>query len=234
MYGNTLGYNYPWFSGLAMDDTWFKNVWELLHDFGVEATFGDEFQLHPIQVGDRSLMELFSRHYHGSNLVALNVFRQHKKVIHVSCIVLCDGRTINAECLSMIRGHSDKHKLPLQYPTCVDNSLWKAALKMISSSCYTLPTQLGDYVDIPHKSFQWYTGPLGLTLHETINKDNYMVYVLQLGQSSRSGKIFLKTNTVQGSSPLNYYASVTIMNDSSVCLHPWTKSWSPEPMTISI
>jgi hypothetical protein len=76
MYGNILGYDYPQFSGLATDDTWFKNVWELLHDFGVEATFGDEFQLHPIRVGDRSLIELFSCHYRGSDLVALNTFRQ--------------------------------------------------------------------------------------------------------------------------------------------------------------
>jgi hypothetical protein len=48
MYGNTLGYNYDWYSGLTTDNTWFKNVWELLHDFNVGATFGENFQLHPI------------------------------------------------------------------------------------------------------------------------------------------------------------------------------------------
>jgi hypothetical protein len=26
MYGNALGYNYNWYSGLMMDNTWFKNV----------------------------------------------------------------------------------------------------------------------------------------------------------------------------------------------------------------
>jgi hypothetical protein len=91
MYGNILGYNYNRYLGLRMDNTWFKNVWELLHDFNVGATFGEEFQLHPIQEEDQSLMELFSHHYIGSNLASLNVFRQHEKVIHVSCIVLCNG-----------------------------------------------------------------------------------------------------------------------------------------------
>jgi hypothetical protein len=43
MYGNSLGYNYNQYSRLAMDNTWFKNVWELLRDFSVEATFGEEF-----------------------------------------------------------------------------------------------------------------------------------------------------------------------------------------------
>jgi hypothetical protein len=104
---------------------------------------------------------------------------------------------------------------------------------MISLSFYTFPTQLGKYVNAPHKSFQWFTDPLGLTLHETINAGNYVVYILQLGQTSQSGKIFIKLHTVQGSSPLKYYASVTNTNDSTVCLHSWTRSWTPEPMTTS-
>jgi hypothetical protein len=37
--------------------------------------------------------------------------------------------------------------------------------------------QLRDYVDTPHKSFQWHTGPRGLTLHETIDEESYLVYV---------------------------------------------------------
>jgi hypothetical protein len=94
MYGNTLAYDYTWFSGLATNNTWFKNVWELMHDFRVEAAFSNEFQLHPIWVGDALLMDLFSRHYGGSDLSALNIFRQHKKVVHLSCTIMRDGRTI--------------------------------------------------------------------------------------------------------------------------------------------
>jgi hypothetical protein len=88
MYSNYLGCNYNQYSGLPTNNTWFKNVWHLLHDFSVEATFGEEFQLHQIREGDCSLMDLFFRHYSGSDLVTLNVFRQHKKVIHIFCIVL--------------------------------------------------------------------------------------------------------------------------------------------------
>ena len=39
MYGNTLGYNYKKYSPLATDGTWFKNIWELMNDFDVMATF---------------------------------------------------------------------------------------------------------------------------------------------------------------------------------------------------
>jgi hypothetical protein len=59
LYGNTLGYNYESFAVLATDNTWFKNVWELLHDFNVHASFNETYQLHPIRDGDHSLMELF-------------------------------------------------------------------------------------------------------------------------------------------------------------------------------
>jgi hypothetical protein len=187
-YGNTLGYNYNWYSGLATDNTCFKNVWELLHDFNVGATFGEEFQLHPIQEGDQSLMELFSRHYSSSYLASLNVFRQHKKIIHISCIVLYNGRTINTDCFSMTHSHSDRHKFPLQYPTCSDHSLWKVASKTISSPFYTFPMQLGNYMEIPHKSVQWLTCSMRKMLHKTIKADDYVVYIRRPGQTSRSGK----------------------------------------------
>jgi hypothetical protein len=51
----------PWSLGLPLPNTWFKNVWELLHDFNVEATFREDYQLHPIREGDYSLMDIFSR-----------------------------------------------------------------------------------------------------------------------------------------------------------------------------
>jgi hypothetical protein len=100
LYGNTLGYNYNTFSDLVMDGTWFKNVWELLNDFQITAEFGGDHQLFPMRTGDCSLMDLFSQHYHGQELVSLNTFRQHKKVIHVSCIVMSNGRTVDPACLT--------------------------------------------------------------------------------------------------------------------------------------
>ncbi len=60
MYGNSLGYSYNWYSVLATNNTWLKNVWELLHGFDIKATFGEDYQLHPIQEKDYSLMGLFS------------------------------------------------------------------------------------------------------------------------------------------------------------------------------
>jgi hypothetical protein len=176
LYGNTLAYDYEKFACLATDKTWFKNVWELLQEFEVEASFGLDLQIHPMRAGDASLMELFLNYYSGSDLASLNLFRQHKKVIHISCIVLCDGRTIDQECLSMTRGHSDKYIFPLQYPTQADQSLWKAALQLISTTFYKFQSSLGEYTANPHRNYQWSTDQYGMILHRTIDKNSYELY----------------------------------------------------------
>jgi hypothetical protein len=129
MYGNTLNLDYKSYSGLAVDGTRFKNIWELLHEFNVSATFSSKYQISPARIGDSSLMGEFSKHYEGQDLIALNVFHMYKQVVHTSCIVLCNGRTIDRECLTMTPGYSDGHKFPLQHPTTSDWTLWKNALK---------------------------------------------------------------------------------------------------------
>ena len=69
MYGNPLALDYNRFSPLATNGTWFKNVWELLHEYKTHATFGKEMQLLPVRVGDKSIMEeLFSKYYSGQEV----------------------------------------------------------------------------------------------------------------------------------------------------------------------
>jgi hypothetical protein len=128
MYGNPFDLDYSRFSLLTTSGTWFKNVWELLADFNVSATLGDKFHLHPVRLGDSLLMFKFSKHYSGQDLATLNVVHQNKKVIHLSCIVLCNGRTSNKACFTSAPGVSHLHKFPLQQPTWSDYRLWTTAL----------------------------------------------------------------------------------------------------------
>jgi hypothetical protein len=60
MYGNPFDLNYTHFSLLATAGTWFKNLWELLTDFDATATLGNECHLHPLRLGNSSLMFEFS------------------------------------------------------------------------------------------------------------------------------------------------------------------------------
>ncbi len=106
MYGNAFSLDYNRFSVLATNGTWFKNIWELMYEFNTVDSFRADVQIHPVREGDRSLMQEFSQFYSGCNLHALNIYRQYKKAIHLSCMVLCDGRTISKECLSPREGSS--------------------------------------------------------------------------------------------------------------------------------
>jgi hypothetical protein len=227
LYRNTLGYEYKCFAVLATDNTWFKNVWELLHDFNAHASFDEKYQLHPIRDGDHSLMELFSRHYGGPNLASLNVFRQHKNIVHVSCIVLCDGQTIDPSFLSITRGNSNLHKVPLQYPTPQDHALWKSALKLISSTYYMFPTKLDNYINAPHRCFTWRTNENGTVLHESLSAEEIMVYVPSIARMSRSGTTLTKSHTIIGASTLPFYASTSCTSATTICLHSWTAAYIP-------
>ena len=48
MYGNVFDLDYTMNSDLATNDTWFKNVWELLQEFGISAAFDSDSQLLPV------------------------------------------------------------------------------------------------------------------------------------------------------------------------------------------
>jgi hypothetical protein len=227
LYGNTLGYNYKCFAVLATVNTWFKNVWELLHDFNVHASFDDKYQLHPIRDGDHLLMELFLRRYGGPDLASLNVFRQHKNIVHVSCIVLCNSQTIDPSFLSITRGNSDLHKFPLQYPTPQDHAQWKSALKLISLAYYMFPTKLGDYINAPHGHFTWRANENGTVLHESLSAEEIMVYVPSIAQTSRLGTTLTKSHTIIGASTLPFYARTSCTSATTVRLHSWTAAYIP-------
>jgi hypothetical protein len=183
MYGNVLALNYNKFLVLATDHTWFKNLWELLRTLEVDATFGEGVQLLPVWTGDKSLMSEFSKYYSGRDLQDLNIYRQFKKVIHLSCIVLSDGCTIDKECMNSKEGKSDLHKFPLQHPSRAAKNLWTTAIKRISLDYFVIPEALGQYIRPPHKNPKWTTNHEGTIAHSEViihKIRRYIVYSINL------------------------------------------------------
>ncbi len=230
MYGNPFDLDYTRFSLLATAGTWFKNLWELLTDFEVLATLDDECHLHWVCLGNLLLMFEFSKHFSSPDLSALNVVCQHKKVIHLSCIILCNGHTINKDCLTPGAGFSDYHKFSLQCPSRADHLLWTTAIKKISSDFFVLPSSLGKFISWPHQGFRWTTDVNGSILHLEMMSDSttkYLTYYPTHATHTRSGQRFIQGNTFC-KSPLPYYASVTWFLDTSVFLHSWLEQFVPE------
>jgi hypothetical protein len=152
-------YEYKTHSMLATNNTWFKNVWELSHYFNIWLNFNGDLHLKPVRNGDKSLMSEFLQcgEFSHADIVSLNIIRMHKKVIHTSDIVLCNGKTIKPEMLTNIPGQSDMHKFPTQRPIPLDQELWKRALQKISSKYFVLTVQLQEYINKPHEMPLWTT-----------------------------------------------------------------------------
>jgi hypothetical protein len=100
-----------------------------------------------------------------TDLVSLNILRMHKKVIHKSNIVLCDGQTIKADMLTGSHSHSDYHKFPTQRPTTTDLTIWNSTICKLSSVFLVLTVKLQEYIGMPHSSPLWLLDNLGTTLH---------------------------------------------------------------------
>ncbi len=112
-----------------MNNTWYKNTWELIHYFNIRLMFQSKYRLSPVWQGDKALMSEFIRvSYKRVDLLSLNIVQMHKMAIHLSDIIMCDGKTIKRSMLTAMAGHSKAHKFPVQRPTPTDMKLWTTAL----------------------------------------------------------------------------------------------------------
>jgi hypothetical protein len=196
---------------------------------------GYKFHLHPVHLGDSLLMFEFFKHYSGQDLATLNMVHQHKKVIHLSYIVLCDGQTINKACLTSAPGVSHLHKFPLQQPTRSDYRLWTTALRRINSESLTLPVPLGKFISRPHLGVKWTTDTDGTILHLELTSDGitrFLIYHPTHATRTRAGHHFVQGNTLVDF-PLPFYASVTSCSDTNVLLHSWTEQYVPATLLAS-
>jgi hypothetical protein len=227
LYDNTMGYEYKTHSFLAMDNTWFKNVWELVSYFNIHLHFNEDFQLKPIQQGNSSLMSEFIRFGDLSpkDLVSLNIMHMHKKVIHKSDIVLCDGQTIKADMLTGSPGHSDYHKFPTQRPITANLTIWNTAIHRLSSAFLVLTVKLQEYVGTPHSSPLWLLDDLGTTLDQNMVRGNKLYHKVYLPSTdtltcrTRSGQQFVSKLIAYGHSNFQQWASVTLLQEGQVFLH---------------
>ncbi len=66
--------------------------------YNVRLNFDEDYQLKPIRWDNESLMSKFLRYkdFGIDDVVSLNIMRMHKKVIHVSDIVLSNGKNNQA------------------------------------------------------------------------------------------------------------------------------------------
>jgi hypothetical protein len=232
--GDTMGYEYKTHSFLAMDNTWVKNVCELVSYFNMRLHFNEDYQLKPIQQGNSSLMSEFIRFgdLSSTDLASLNIMCMHKKVIYKSDILQCDGQTIKADMLTCSPGHSDYHKFPTQRPTTANLTILNTALHRLSSAFLVLTVKLQEYDGSPHSSPLWLLDNFGTTLHHNIVWGINLYHKVYLPSSNtlacRTWSGQLVSNLIAyGHSNFQRWASVTLSQEGQVFFHSSLACFEP-------
>ncbi len=157
----------------------------------------------------------------------------HKKVIHKSDIVLCDGHTIKVEMLTGSPGHSNYHEFPTQRPTIADLTIWNTAIRRLSSAFLVLRVKLQEYIGTPHSSPLWLLDNLGTTPHHNMvrgNKLYHKVYLPLLDAfacRTWSGQRFVSKLIAYGHSSFQRWASMTLLQEGQVFLHSLLPCFEP-------
>ena len=95
--------------------------------------------------------------YLGEHLVRLNWVQKHKKLLHLSDIIKCDGISAEDRFLGDAVGVSPKHNISLlEQPTRADFTLWDEAVQDISSTELILPTCLKRYSRKGYLHSHWF------------------------------------------------------------------------------
>jgi len=93
--GNVLTRNFALLGGLATKGTWFHHLWEFCHHLKLTLDLDSSFHIQFERIRNATFMEKFVQTgIHGKQLEILNRVRHFKKVILLSDIVHCDGKTI--------------------------------------------------------------------------------------------------------------------------------------------
>ncbi len=188
--------------------------------------FQSKYRLGPVRWGDKALMSEFIRvGYKRADFLLLNIVRMHKMVIHLSDIIMCDGKTIKRSMQTASAGHSEAHKFPVQRPTATDMNLWTTALWMMSSEFNVLTLPLQEYISKKHLRPSWRLSQNKDILHHNVKrngKDYHVVYTPTndpLIRKTRSGRRFQSNVTKVGYLESPIFASITHSQSEQVLLH---------------
>ena len=160
-----------------------------------------------------------------SDLVSLNMMRMHKKVIHKSDIILCDGKTIKTEMLTGSPSHSVSHKFPTQCPTPADLAIWNTALGRLSSAFLVLTVKLQECIGPSHATPLWLLDNLGTALHHNMVLNNKLYHEVYLPSSdtfacsTRLGQRYNSKLIAYGHSVFQRCANVTLLREGQVFPH---------------
>jgi hypothetical protein len=218
--GNIFTCSYKQLQELA-SHSWFKVLWQYASQYKVSITFNKKFLIPPTRKGDAALMELFIKQgYTTDLLVRLNRVRKYHKVHSLADILGADWKSVEPIILTTRQRHSNR-KFSWEQPTKADFTLWRTAVRNITSASLTYSPTLGEYLEDPHIPYDWLASENKTLLYHVFpNKSGYDIFARDTHtRKTRTGQRFNKISTSPGSPPATKYASIRNYNSNLVILH---------------
>jgi hypothetical protein len=149
--GNIFSLSFEAFGRFATHGL-FRNLWGLLHRYGVLFHLYVNFGIPLLCEHDRTLMDavkdtgIFDRREQET----INRYQNYKGVHNIGDMVCSDGPTIDPIMLTKEAGQSSR-EFPLQFPTGPDHKLWLKMTHSLTQIGHKLWLPLGRYISIPHR-----------------------------------------------------------------------------------
>jgi hypothetical protein len=134
-----------------------RNLWELLHRYGVVFCLHPYFDILLLREHDRSLMDavqdtgIFDR----CEQESLNWYGHYKGVHSIGDMVCSDGLNIDPTMLTKEAGQSSR-AFPLQFPTGPDHKLWLKTIHSLTQAGHRLMRPMDRYISVPHRPDVWF------------------------------------------------------------------------------
>ena len=174
--GNIFSGSFVSFGRLATHG-FFRNLWELLHRYGVVFCLHPNFNIPLLREHDRMLMDavhntgIFDR----SEQETLNWYWHYKGLHSIGDMVCSDGLTINPTMLTKEVGLSSR-AFPLQFSTGPDHKLWVKMTHSLTQAGHRLMRPLGRYISVPHRPDVWVVSKTLSSLFLKVDLGGYDMY----------------------------------------------------------
>ena len=238
--GNPFQYSFERYGYLVESSSWWKDLWELLAHFGIRLDLDKTITFQPFRLGDKSVMRWFieSNHFSKQQLVRLNRVRKRKCIFFLSELLLCDGQKVNVLLLDGSEGFSRKKTYPFEKPTGADVTLWRTAIRTLTSPTYRLPTSLG-FLRCLDPNIDWFWNEQdNLIVRYNWNEDGniraYDHFIPSDGGTARRPQYIWHYSSHLRPNNLTHAASVRIVDETTVSLICSTYLPPPPPTPSSI
>jgi hypothetical protein len=157
----------------------FRNLWELLHRYGVVFHLHANFDIPLLYEHDCTLMDavqdtgIIDRHEQET----LNRYWYYKRVHSIGDMVCSDCLTIDPIMLTKEAGQSSR-EFPLQFPTGPDHKLWLKLTHSLTQTGHKLWNPSGRYISIPNKPDVWFVSKTLSSLFLKVDTGGHDVYTV--------------------------------------------------------